>query len=214
MEDQYFQDLRFFPNTPGHSTGLTPFLNGSIQDVNLFDAQYASHRDSMSSTSKSGSDTTSNIQLYGSSADHDAFRRSKSTSTPPDNDAMENLHKQTEKRRSADGFMEFEPDMSGTGNSHKRVKFLERNRLAAAKCRTKKKEWTNNLEAAARQASQQTRELQAIVQNLRDEVLHYKTQLMTHQGCECHDIRQYLMNEQAKGFAVYDELHQPRRSSE
>ncbi|ORY75139.1 hypothetical protein BCR37DRAFT_333110, partial [Protomyces lactucae-debilis] len=70
----------------------------------------------------------------------------------------------------------------------RRAKFLERNRIAASKCRSKKKEWTNNLEAAARQASQQSRELHQIVARLRDELLVYKTELMQQRGCSCGEV--------------------------
>lgn len=213
MDEHYLQDLRFFPNTPGQSTGLTPFLNGTIQDTNPFEAQYSAHRSSTSSDVKSENDHISYISIHGV-PDHDPVDRAKSSSASS-NGVLDNFHMQPMKRHRDDDLLTYENvDNNLPGDSVKRVKFLERNRLAAAKCRTKKKEWTNNLEAAARQASQQTRELQAIVQNLRDEVLNYKTQLMSHQGCECHDIRQYLMNEQAKNFAVYENFQQPRSSSE
>ena len=80
----------------------------------------------------------------------------------------------------------------GDEDESKRAEFLERNRIAASKCRHKKKEWTNNLEAAARQASQQSRELQAIVAELQSELIHYQNELLAHQHCDnCH-IQTYL----------------------
>lgn len=87
------------------------------------------------------------------------------------------------------------PIMPDAGDDEgKRAEFLERNRIAASKCRHKKKEWTNNLEAAARQASQQSRELQAIVAELQSELIHYQNELLAHQNCGNCDIQSYLGN--------------------
>lgn len=77
----------------------------------------------------------------------------------------------------------------------KRQKFLERNRIAASKCRRKKKQWTQNLEENARRAQQNSRNLNKMVSNLRDELLTLKGELLKHNGCECERIKQYLMNE-------------------
>ncbi|BFZ57711.1 hypothetical protein PYCC9005_004764 [Savitreella phatthalungensis] len=88
------------------------------------------------------------------------------------------------------------------GDETKRATFLERNRIAASKCRHKKKEWTNNLEAAARQASQQSRELQAIVAELQHELMHYQNELLMHQNCEDCEIQSYLQQLAARAAAA------------
>jgi hypothetical protein len=70
------------------------------------------------------------------------------------------------------------------GFKHK--KFLERNRLAASKCRQKKKEWANHLEEQARYQAQENKVLRASVAQLRDECLYLKNFLLsTHSGCQC-----------------------------
>ncbi|KAF8425107.1 hypothetical protein EV426DRAFT_532116 [Tirmania nivea] len=80
----------------------------------------------------------------------------------------------------------------------KRRRFLERNRVAASKCRQKKKEWMQNLEETARTAQNNSRYLQAAVVQLKDELLHLKQELLKHHGCDCTQIRTYLMQEAEK----------------
>ncbi|EEB06678.1 transcription factor Atf21 [Schizosaccharomyces japonicus yFS275] len=77
----------------------------------------------------------------------------------------------------------------------KRRRALERNRIAASKCRQKKKQWTQELEATARSASEQSRSLKLLVSQLKDEVLNLKNQLLAHQNCSCEGIRRYLSSE-------------------
>jgi bZIP transcription factor len=78
----------------------------------------------------------------------------------------------------------------------KRQKFLERNRLAASKCRQKKKEWASHLEEQARYQAQENRLLRATVVQLREECLYLKNFLMSaHTGCNCVGVKNYLMDE-------------------
>jgi hypothetical protein len=88
------------------------------------------------------------------------------------------------------------PSGNGGPSDHKRKKFLERNRLAASKCRQKKKEWANNLEEQARYQAQENKLLRASVAQLRDECLYLKNFLLsTHSGCQCVGVKNYLMKE-------------------
>ena len=91
----------------------------------------------------------------------------------------------------------------------KRRRFLERNRVAASKCRQKKKEWMQNLEETARTAQSNSKYLQAAVVQLKDELLLLKQELLKHHGCDCTKIRTYLMQEAEK--VVVD---QQKRSSD
>ena len=77
----------------------------------------------------------------------------------------------------------------------KRSKFLERNRIAASKCRQKKKEWTNNLEVRARELQSSKNQLSLIVGSLKNEVMFLKGQMLRHTGCGCSQIREYLTHE-------------------
>ncbi|KAF2104797.1 hypothetical protein NA57DRAFT_71003 [Rhizodiscina lignyota] len=74
----------------------------------------------------------------------------------------------------------------------KREKFLERNRVAASKCRQKKKEWTSGLESHARDLATQNATLHAYALQLRNEVLLLKGECLRHTDCDCTRIREYL----------------------
>lgn len=80
-------------------------------------------------------------------------------------------------------------------DEEKRNRFLERNRVAASKCRQKKKEWTNNLEARARKLQNENGQLTLMVGSLKDEVLFLKSEMLKHSDCDCDRIRQYLNQE-------------------
>ncbi|KAI8917782.1 hypothetical protein DFJ77DRAFT_457805 [Powellomyces hirtus] len=74
----------------------------------------------------------------------------------------------------------------------KRKRFLERNRLAASKCRMKKKQWLQDLEVKSAEVGQTNRQLQAIISQLKEEVMVLKSQLLLHQNCTCNVIQQYI----------------------
>jgi hypothetical protein len=97
---------------------------------------------------------------------------------------------------SPDSGYDMAPSGNGGPSDHKRKKFLERNRLAASKCRQKKKEWASNLEEQARYQAQENKLLRASVAQLRDECLYLKNFLLsTHSGCQCVGVKNYLMKE-------------------
>lgn len=74
----------------------------------------------------------------------------------------------------------------------KRSKFLERNRVAASKCRQKKKEWTQNLENRARELQKNNNQLRMVVNSCRQEVLFLKGELLKHSECECESIQTFI----------------------
>lgn len=90
------------------------------------------------------------------------------------------------------------PDGEVEGHEAKRRRFLERNRVAASKCRQKKKAWVQDLEAEAHQYHANCERLRATVDVLSSEVLLLKSQLLKHNTCECYRIRQYLGDEAAR----------------
>ena len=79
-----------------------------------------------------------------------------------------------------------------TAEDVRRSKFLERNRVAASKCRQKKKEWTQNLESRARDLQKHNSSLRMMVDSLRDEILFLKGELLKHTNCDCEQIQVFL----------------------
>lgn len=77
----------------------------------------------------------------------------------------------------------------------KRSRFLERNRLAASKCRQKKKNWVENLEARARELLAFNKALNLEVASLKHEVLQMKVEIARHRKCDSSEIQKILKQE-------------------
>ncbi|KAJ3163685.1 hypothetical protein HDU86_000279 [Geranomyces michiganensis] len=65
----------------------------------------------------------------------------------------------------------------------KRKTFLERNRQAALKCRQKKKQWLQSLQAKVDYLTSDNEGLQSQATQLREEILNLKTLLLAHRDC-------------------------------
>lgn len=75
----------------------------------------------------------------------------------------------------------------------KKEKYREKNRVAAAKCRAKKKENTDHLEETHRAQSMLNTALRATEQSLRDELSYCRTQALQHSFCACSPLQDYNM---------------------
>ena len=77
-------------------------------------------------------------------------------------------------------------------DGNRRSRFLERNRLAASKCRQKKKQWVENLEVKARNFQAQFKQLSHIVDSLKEEILYLKVEMVRHKDCEGSEIQKCI----------------------
>ncbi|KAF2095488.1 hypothetical protein NA57DRAFT_8843, partial [Rhizodiscina lignyota] len=79
------------------------------------------------------------------------------------------------------------PDVDSNGkkmtDEEKRKNFLERNRIAALKCRQRKKQWLQNLQNKVEIYSAENDALSGQVQQLREEIVNLKTLLLAHKDC-------------------------------
>jgi hypothetical protein len=83
----------------------------------------------------------------------------------------------------------------------KKDKYREKNRVAAAKCRAKKKEHTDSLEDVYRTQSALNTALKQTEKSLRDELSFWRTQALQHTFCSCHPIQEYnLRKAQSMAF--------------
>jgi bZIP transcription factor len=89
---------------------------------------------------------------------------------------------------------------SAADGDGKRSQFLERNRVAASKCRQKKKEWTSNLEHRARELQASKTHLSLLVSSLREELLYLKGEALRHTTCDCNSVREYLARNAEASF--------------
>ncbi|KAF4336454.1 transcription factor atf21 [Fusarium beomiforme] len=129
-------------------------------------------------------------------------RSSRTTKTQRQQPAVEPVAKAPRRRRaskepSLNEEAEDEDD-SVLDESAKRTKFLKRNRIAASKCRQKKKEWVNNLEDTRYGLEHENNVLHKQYNGLVDELSTIKNQLMQHASCNDANINQWLDNEAKK----------------
>lgn len=68
-------------------------------------------------------------------------------------------------------------------DEEKRRNFLERNRIAALKCRQRKKQWLNNLQNKVEALTTENEQLQMQVETMREEIMNLKTLLLAHKDC-------------------------------
>ncbi|GAW18569.1 hypothetical protein EKO27_g4795 [Xylaria grammica] len=68
-------------------------------------------------------------------------------------------------------------------DEEKRKNFLERNRVAALKCRQRKKQWLANLQNKVEMFSSENDALTSQISALREEVVNLKTLLLAHKDC-------------------------------
>nr|OQO17241.1 hypothetical protein B0A51_14292 [Rachicladosporium sp. CCFEE 5018] len=81
--------------------------------------------------------------------------------------------------------------------SDKKEKYREKNRLAAAKCRAKKKDNIEGIEDRHRNLNAMNSALKKQVQDLRGELTDLRTRALDHQGCNCR-IARYNVNQAQK----------------
>jgi hypothetical protein len=107
-------------------------------------------------------------------------------------DSNESVEKKT-RRRSSNKEDETSPvkktrSRSSTTNKNieddeKRKNFLERNRIAALKCRQRKKQWLSNLQAKVEFLTNDNERLQLQSESLKEEIVNLKTLLLAHKEC-------------------------------
>lgn len=73
-----------------------------------------------------------------------------------------------------------------------RERFLESNRLAASRCRQKKREHTKQLETRFTEEKQKKRQLEGDIAVMRDEILSLKDDILKHALCEDGHIRRHF----------------------
>ena len=83
-------------------------------------------------------------------------------------------------------------ESDGPSARAKRERFLERNRIAASKCRQKKKEHTQQLQSKYARLAEKKEDLLAEISHLRGEILHLKNEVLKHAQCGDEPIRLHL----------------------
>ncbi len=126
---------------------------------------------------------------YQQEAQDDTGGKKRKRYTPTSNEHTSQSPKRARKYASRGASNAAEPMKT---EDVKRSKFLERNRVAASKCRQKKKEWTQNLENRARELQKNNSSLRLMVDSLRQEVIFLKGEMLKHSSCGCDQIQKFL----------------------
>jgi len=105
---------------------------------------------------------------------------------------------------------DLEEEEAGLDSEAKRARFLERNRIAASKCRKKKKMMNARLEEKSRVLQTENRYLNIEREQLKADVCKLKQIVLMHHSCGCEAIQKYLKQEAGKFFDVSNESGQGR----
>ncbi|KAI1044558.1 hypothetical protein LB505_010367 [Fusarium chuoi] len=127
-------------------------------------------------------------------------RSSRATKTQHKQPSVEPVAKPRQKRTPKEPSLkeEDEDEDDGLDETQKRSKFLKRNRIAASKCRQKKKVWIRELEETTKDLEIEHNALHSQYTDLMGELTTIKNQLMDHASCNDANINQWLDNEAKK----------------
>ncbi|KAF2224066.1 Aft1 HRA domain-containing protein, partial [Elsinoe ampelina] len=123
----------------------------------------------------------------GAAAKNNKRTKSDDTSTKPTNKKQKSNNGHAMPVPEDDMSDMEEPEVGADGkkltDEEKRKNFLERNRIAALKCRQRKKQWLANLQQKVEIYSTENDALAATVTQLREEIVGLKTLLLAHKDC-------------------------------
>ena len=88
----------------------------------------------------------------------------------------------------------------------RRSKFLERNRVAASKCRQKKKHWIENLEVKARELHADNNTMRLVIDSYRNEIEHLRGELAKHGHCGCSTVQDWMEDDTALMLAPLEAI--------
>ena len=110
--------------------------------------------------------------------------------------AANKRHAKSKKARTGSESQGGDEDM-GEDRGEKQAHYREKNRVAAAKCRAKKKNHNDNLEEMHRGEASKNKILKAELMGLRNELAQLKGLTLEHSpdSCQCHGIHEYSMRQ-------------------
>lgn len=142
------------------------------------------------------SDTTPSVQLSTNKIFEKTPRPTQHQSNHPGNSKgtrPSSGHHKTRKKRGETSESASEPENGHyppQGKTHK-----ERNRLAATKFRSRKREGTDKMKVDEEALERRNRQLSSSVKELTQEVYQLKMQLLKHSDCDCTLIQDYIQSE-------------------
>lgn len=170
-----------FPSMPNHIRGVSEISNGENRSSPELDAA-ASSRERKRTNSKGKTASTVKRKSVGPLDNG----KPSTTKRPKNMRAAMSMSDDGEPEPEDyedDGQNDTRKDGKKMTDEEKRKNFLERNRVAALKCRQRKKQWLANLQAKVEMYGTENDALNATVQTLREEIVSLKTILLAHKDC-------------------------------
>lgn len=186
---QQASQMNYMPNTQhvqNHSTSAPSTKRGGKPSIssNISGSQNSESGDEMKATSRSKSKKGSVAKASNGRRKAEdtpikgSNKRQKGNHGPIMPDEDEDMSEEEE---------DHDPDHDANGkkltDEEKRKNFLERNRIAALKCRQRKKQWLANLQQKVEIYSTENDALAGTVTQLREEIVSLKTLLLAHKDC-------------------------------
>lgn len=191
------------------ASGINPYLNDT-QPSNIFDKQFQNSRRKSSDEAQFKGSTyhvrhgqftppsdQSPSATFSASKPQPSVQTSIEDSEPPAKRRRSTRVRGDSRGSSARASASVEPASPG---DERQDKTRARNRLAASKCRQKKKEQNSKLETKYEQEKLRNEELTRTVNWLRDEIVAAKTQLLAHSECGHESVQSYIQG-MAKNLA-------------
>lgn len=122
---------------------------------------------------------------------HQKRRASSSVVSSTSSDIRNRKHQDKSRKLSKVSSVGDDLDEDLLDGDDKRQVSREKNRVAAAKCRAKKKEHVDDLEDSYKTQSALHVALKQTAQALRNELSDLRTQALQHTSCDCHSIQAY-----------------------
>jgi len=166
-------------NTKGSINSINS-MPGSVDTADFSDSGHSEQKTTTRSRSKKG--TTNGTSRSGNKRKADETpkgnTRKKANNGAPSLGSMDGMDDDTDEETSPKP-----EDGKKMTDEEKRKNFLERNRVAALKCRQRKKQWLANLQNKVELFSAENDTLSATVSQLREEIVNLTTVLLAHKDC-------------------------------
>ncbi|KAI8801433.1 hypothetical protein BJ742DRAFT_859261 [Cladochytrium replicatum] len=164
------------------SAGITPSLQQNTSETSLVaQSNPQASRSLTNQPPKPVNGISHNLDSYGASQPSTASSADEAMNQ--DERKNGNFARRTRKRNRST--VSAEKDDDNEDPEEKRRRFLERNRIAASKCRQKKKMWIADLEKQGQEVAERNAKLTALVAHLSEEVQFLKRQMQAHSNCDC-----------------------------
>ncbi|KAL4775107.1 Aft1 HRA domain-containing protein [Aspergillus nidulans var. acristatus] len=173
-------------NVNGVANTREPSGDGSEQSEQAKPARGRGKRNTSAKATSTGNRRKTDDSTQGSNKRTKLNNGAASTESPSEGESEEEEQQPAQKKKAG--------DTKKMTDEEKRKNFLERNRVAALKCRQRKKQWLANLQAKVELFTSENDALTTTVTQLREEIVNLKTLLLAHKDCPVSQAQGLIWN--------------------